>query len=367
MTQYPQTLTMAQPHTQAQKKHISYLPELDSLRTLAVMMTLLAHFSPVEIPYMWYGVPVFFTISGFLITTILLNTLQEGQGVSRLHIIKNFMVRRVLRLFPIYYLFIIFFFLAKRYLSLYLWKDEFTPYFFTYTPNFLIYKIGNENALCFSHLWSLGVEEQFYLFWPWILLFPPKRFRLPIFFVLIATALASAYINYSNINMGSLPFSNFHTLGAGAVLAYFYVQGGAIIDWLKDRRHSLFYITFIHLILVLIFFRDDSAIWHLYREISLCCCTFSIVLVSIFGWRGLFGYFTRNRQVQYIGTISYGIYLFHMPVPFVYRALQAKYFPSLHMPSGVFLVFCITVTIALAALSYKYIETPFLRLKKYFS
>jgi peptidoglycan/LPS O-acetylase OafA/YrhL len=365
MTQYPPTLAMAP--SQAQKKHISYLPELDSLRTLAVVMTLLAHFSPIEIPYMWYGVPVFFTISGFLITSILLNTLKEGQEVSRLKIIKNFMVRRVLRLFPIYYLFIIFFWLAKRYLSLYLWKDEFTPYFFTYTPNFLIHKVGSENALCFAHLWSLGVEEQFYLFWPWVLLFPSQRFRLPIFVLLICFSLSYIFINHSDPNIGAFPFANFHTLGVGAVLAYFYVQQGKVIDWLKTRRHTLFYITFLHLILVLIFFKESSAGWHLYRDISLCCCTFSIVLVSIFGWKGIFGYFTRNKQVQYIGTISYGIYLYHMPVPFVYRALQAKYFPSVHMSSGVFLIFCFTVTIGLAALSYKYIELPFLRLKKYFA
>src|ERR1700733_8096228 len=105
---------------------LQYLPELNALRALAVVMTLLAHFAPVEIPYMWYGVPIFFTISGFLITTILLNTLGSDHSITRLGIIKSFMARRVLRLFPIYYLLILFFFLAKRYLSLYLWKDEFT-------------------------------------------------------------------------------------------------------------------------------------------------------------------------------------------------------------------------------------------------
>src|SRR5580692_1790733 len=89
---------------QPKRSQLPHLPELDSLRTLAVFMTLLAHFSPVDIPYMWYGVPIFFTISGFLITTILLKTVNENPDGSRLKVIKNFMVRRVLRLFPIYYL-----------------------------------------------------------------------------------------------------------------------------------------------------------------------------------------------------------------------------------------------------------------------
>lgn len=349
------------------KPQLNYLPELDSLRTFAVFMTLLAHFSPVEIPYMWYGVPIFFTISGFLITTILLNTLENDRSITRLGIIKSFMVRRVLRLFPIYYLMILFFWLAKKYLSLYLWKDEFTPYFFTYTPNFLIHKIGSENALCFAHLWSLGVEEQFYLVWPWLMLFCASRIRLPLIAALIVFALTYVTINYTDHNVGAFPFANFHTLGAGAVLACLYVRRGQAIEWLKKYRHWLFGITFVHLIAVLIFFREGSAGWYLYREVSLCCCTFSIVLVSIFGWKGLIGYITRNRAVQYLGMISYGIYLYHMPVPFVYRAIAGRYFPSVHMSSGVFLVFCFAVTIGLAAFSYKFIETPFLKLKRYFA
>ena len=350
-----------------QKIKFPHLPELDSLRTLAVLMTLLAHFSPVIIPYMWYGVPIFFTISGFLITTILLNTFNGDPTASRPVLIRNFMVRRALRLFPIYYLFITFFWLAKKYLSLYLWKDEFTVYFFTYTPNFLIHKIGLGNALCFSHLWSLGVEEQFYLFWPWVLLFPPRRFRIPIIIGLILISLGYVFFNSQDPVIGALTFTNFHTLGVGALLACLYLKQGTEIDWLKKNRHLLFTLTFIHLVLVLIFFKDSSAFWHLYREIALCICTFSIVVVSIFGWKGLIGYITRNKLVQYIGTISYGIYLYHMPVPFVYRAVASRLFPSFQPGPWPFLAICLGITFVLAALSYKYIETPFLNLKRYFS
>lgn len=346
---------------------LQYLPEMDSLRTLAVFMTMLAHFSPVEIPYMWYGVPVFFTISGFLITTILLNSVNKDQTVSKFGVIKNFMVRRALRLFPIYYLVITLFWLAKNYLDLYLWKDEFTPYFFTYTPNFLIYKIGYGGALCFSHLWSLGVEEQFYLFWPWLLLFISASYRMPVVIGMIAVSLIYRTIFYTKATVGVLPFTNFHTLGAGAMLAFWYVRQNAVIDWLKKYRHLLFVVTFLHLVIVLIFFKETSRFWHLYREISLCVCTFSIVLVSIFGWKGFIGYITRNKQIQYIGTISYGIYLFHMPVPFVYKAVQARLFPGIQMDPWLFMILCLILTILLAALSYKFIETRFLRLKRYFA
>lgn len=315
---------------------------------------------------MWYGVPIFFTISGFLITTILINSLNRNDGKSKMMIIKNFMIRRVLRLFPIYYLFILFFWFAKNHFNLYLWKDEFTPYYFTYTPNFIIYKIGLENASCFAHLWSLGVEEQFYLFWPWIILLPPAKFRLSIIICMIIFSLIYIVSHFSDGQINVLPFTNFHTLGIGAILACLYVKQNAAIIWLKQNRHILFTVTFLQLILVLVFFKETSAFWQLYREVSLAMCTFSVVLVSIFGWKGIIGYITRNRQVQYIGAISYGIYLFHMPVPFVYRAFADKLFPAFHLSPVLFMILCFGITFLLAAISYKYIETPFLRLKRLF-
>jgi peptidoglycan/LPS O-acetylase OafA/YrhL len=345
---------------------LKHLPELDSLRAFAVIMTLLAHYSPIEIPYMWYGVPIFFTISGFLITTILIKSL-DNKGGNKLLIIKNFMIRRVLRLFPIYYLFIIIFWVAKNHFNLLLWKDEFTPYFFSYTPNFIIYKIGLESASCFAHLWSLGVEEQFYLFWPWFVLFPKGKYRKQIFIGMIVFSLLFIAFNYLNNRMNVLPFANFHTLGIGALLACFYIEQGNTILWLKQKRLLLFLLTFFNLIVTLIVFNDASRFWHVYRDLSLCLCTFSIVLVSIYGWSGLVGYITRNRAVQYIGTISYGIYLFHMPVPYIYRSIFSKVFSTINIPAYVFTILCFATTFLLAAFSYKYIETPFLKMKRFFA
>jgi peptidoglycan/LPS O-acetylase OafA/YrhL len=230
----------------------------------------------------------------------------------------------------------------------------------------LIYKIGSENAGCFAHLWSLGVEEQFYLFWPLIILFINDKYRMWIIGGMIAIALVYNFTNYTDTRRGAMPFAHFHTLGVGAILACFYVMQGTIIEWLKKYRHALFSFTFLHLILVLIFFKDASPYWHLYREISLCICTFSIVTVSIFGWGGLVGYFTRNKFVQYIGTISYGIYLFHMPVPFLFKAIGEKFFPVSQLSPVLFLFICLITTVSLAALSYKFIEKPFLKLKQYF-
>jgi peptidoglycan/LPS O-acetylase OafA/YrhL len=348
-------------------RSFKYLPELDALRAVAVIMTLLAHFSPTEIPYMWYGVPIFFTISGFLITSILLQTINRQNGVNKITIIKNFMIRRVLRLFPIYYIFIVTFWLAKNYLHLQLWKDEFTPYFFTYTPNFIIYKIGLGSASCFAHLWSLGVEEQFYLFWPWLILFSSPKLRVPIIVCLILFSLLfiTNFFDAGQINV--LPFSNFHTLGIGAILACLYTNNNGAINWLKKWRQIIFLVTFCHLVIVLVYFNQSVALWHLYRETSLCACTFSIVLCSIYGWTGLVKYVAQNKQIQYLGTISYGVYLYHMPVPYLCRNFLSKFYPTLYVNQYIFLIICFTITFIVAAISFKFIETPFLKLKQLFN
>lgn len=349
-------------------KQIAYLPDIDSLRAVAVFMTMLAHFAPVEIPYLWYGVPIFFTISGFLITTILLNTTINKPSIPTTSIVSNFIIRRALRLFPIYFLFLLFFWFAKKYFNLYLWKDEFTPYFFTYTPNFLIYQIGHGQAGCFSHLWTLGVEEQFYLVWPWLILIVPALYHLPLILGLMAFSIIYRFLDYNNPTVGLLPYTNLHTLGVGALLAHLYVVGDESINWLKSNRHLIFTLTSIILFSVLFFFQNYSRFWYFIREISLCSWTFAIVLVSIFGWKGVVGYFTRNKFVRYLGTISYGIYLFHMPVPFVYRALVNRY-PQIELPMSpiLFMFFCLSVTIVLAAISYRFIERPFLQLKEKFN
>lgn len=348
-------------------KALHHIPQLDSLRTFAVFLTLIAHFLPFVIPYTWYGVEIFFTISGFLITTILINTLNNNHGTHKGKILKNFMIRRAFRLFPLYYLFITIFWVGLNYFHLYLWKNEFNPYFFTYLPNIKLYQIGLDNGACFSHLWSLGVEEQFYLVWPFLILFIPARFRIPVIVSLITLSLVLITVNYDDGWFHLLPYANYHTLGVGALLSCFYLSHNKIIDWLKTNRMPFFYISLAQLIVVLILFREHSPFWALYRQLSLCICTFSFVLVSIFGWKGWVGKITRNSFIQYIGTISYGIYILHMPVSWIYKLILSHIAPSLHPPVILSTILYFIISFLLAVFSYKYIETPFLKLKKYFN
>src|SRR6185369_2455289 len=164
---------------------MKYVKGLDTLRAFAVILVLLGHWGlPVTlgstgkflftglVPNAPFGVDLFFVLSGFLITNILLNAANSNE--NRFVTMRNFIVRRTLRIFPIYYLAI--FTLAligDPFIREHLW------WFLTYTSNILCFKQNSWNS--FSHTWSLSVEEQFYLMWPWLMIFVRLRYLKYVF------------------------------------------------------------------------------------------------------------------------------------------------------------------------------------------
>src|SRR4030095_11127987 len=157
----------------------SYYPALDGLRGFAILGVLLQHnFSFLPIPkYGWVGVDLFFVLSGFLITEILLKTKEHK------NYLPNFYIRRILRIFPLYYGSLILFFALGPLVSQF--KDQYSYYsanqgmLWAYLQNWLyIAKPRLDDHTVFSHFWSLSVEEQFYLVWPLLVLACNKLSRL---------------------------------------------------------------------------------------------------------------------------------------------------------------------------------------------
>lgn len=345
-------------------KHLHYYPELDALRTFAVVMVMISHWFPFEVPYMWYGVQVFFCISGFLITSILINSFKKEPRIKK--VFYNFIIRRALRLFPLYFAFISLFFLASEFASLKVWQTDFTLYFYTYIPNFLFYQIGLENGGFFSHLWSLGVEEQFYLIWPFFIFFFLKRKFVLLLVALGLFSIIFISINYGNKNVLVLPWANFHTLCAGGILGYLYVVKHKLIDLLIQRNSLIFYSTLLNLLLALVIYELENPLLLFYRELSLGIFVFALVNFTINGTSGYWTYFFKSRIIQRLGIISYGIYLFHMPMPYIVRIIWNKIFVGQDINSWVLISISFVLTIALAQISYEYFEKSFLKLKNRF-
>ncbi|MBI4930320.1 MAG: acyltransferase [Bacteroidetes bacterium] len=350
-------------------KYISYFPKIDSLRTIAVTMTLLAHFITdagwKRIEYMNQGVYLFFTISGFLITSILLKAKDRGNEKGKISVVINFIIRRGLRLFPIYYLFLLALICIKYFTNLWLWNDGFGIYYFTYTSNFLFFSEDIDQSSLVGHIWTLGVEEQFYILWPWLIIFFNKKplKYLIVFFILCGLVFSLFYIK-------RFPFSNYHTLGIGAFLAYintYKVQNVFFQLINKYNPASCF-------LFILLFFSISQLIDHhlvysnalfICREIFLMLSTVSLLMIAISDRKyKIISPLLNNKIMQYIGKISYGIYLYHKPIPFFINMLCKK--NNWDLPPVVLFIIYIIITIMIAILSYKYIELFFLKLKEKF-
>lgn len=346
---------------------MTYFKQLDGLRFIAVILTLIAHWFPAVgwpmIPYSWNGVDLFFAISGFLITTILLEE-KKSFIHSKWIIYKNFAIRRFLRLFPLYYLFLITFFLLYKFAQLYLGNPSAYPYLFTYTSNFFyhlsLYDM-NSNAPVgiFNHTWSLAVEEQFYIIWPIIVLFTPTK-RLPVIFTSIIIFSLLIVLFPSELSWVYVPFKSFSQLASGAILAYLY--SNQKIHLVSKNRYLIFTFLLILYIAIIILYPSSSS-FELVRETVLLLLCFSILLNTILQWERA-SHFFASPTIKHLGRISYGIYLIHMPIPAIVNLIEKKIPLDIPPMIEISIYFCMTVI--MANLSFKYIETPFLNLKSRF-
>ncbi|MEO8665002.1 MAG: acyltransferase, partial [Ignavibacteria bacterium] len=206
-----------------------YMPQLDTLRTFAVFFVLIEHWLPENfwlkiIPYGMIGVTAFFVLSGFLITQILIRSKIsiEVHNTGIFNSLKQFYARRTLRIFPIYYLTVFIAFILN-FESI---RQKIFWYVF-YLSNIYFYKIqGWDGAL--SHLWTLAVEEQFYVFWPIVIIFISRKYLLRsiVLLILFAMVFRGILFQFSDHSENSFNFISILTpscldcFGLGAVLAY---------------------------------------------------------------------------------------------------------------------------------------------------
>ncbi|ALD22293.1 acyltransferase family protein [Hymenobacter sp. DG25A] len=352
---------------------MNYIKQLDSIRAIALFLVVLSHWMTANPLVMathpaGMGVNTFFVLSGFLITSILLRTREEYDlsDANKLTAVKIFFIRRSLRIFPIYYLTVFTIFSFSSFTDTHI-RENF-GYYLTYTSNFYFYKIGTWDGMV-SHLWSLAVEEQFYLLWPWVMFFIPRKYILPGILFFITIGIISNYI-FSPRGLGFvLPFTCFDAFGLGALLAY-------IMVFHKEQLAKTYRVCTVlgvvcSFILVyalaqhqntLIPGRTDQAF------IALWIITY--ILYKRETNQKIF-FVLNSRVLIFLGKISYGMYLYHLPLAYDYPYLH-KYI-NLHLPAFfiqhefyvVFLENSILLVL-LSWLSWKFLERPILGLKAYF-
>jgi peptidoglycan/LPS O-acetylase OafA/YrhL len=288
----------------------------------------------------------------------------EGGEQGLFLTLRQFYVRRALRIFPLYFAFLLVYALTAPSVV-----DELTPWLWTYTLNLFRVLIDNNWEAPISHLWSLSVEEQFYLVWPWVILLTPRRFLLPVLLLSVAIGPATKLIlGMNGVSERAIRFftlSRMDTLALGALLAYTVHQYG-LLPIAKSRISDWLLWTGLPLFCVAVGLRAigiGSTNWmilELSAETLLCGW---VVLHAAQGFQGQIGRFLGSAPLVYLGQISYGLYLLHKPIPSILRAYGID---TAEIPTGIaFLIYTVLAILA-ASLSWHLFEGPINRLKRNF-
>jgi peptidoglycan/LPS O-acetylase OafA/YrhL len=325
----------------------------------------------------WVGVDIFFALSGFLITTILLRAKQEE------HYFKNFYIRRILRIFPLYYAAIVLILLFAPKL-----EPEFKsqlnialPVLVLYQQNWAILFKGFHITEYLGITWSLAIEEQFYLIWPLVvfLLNRERLIKASIAYIVVSLiARIVGAIIWGDLGQVShffyyASFARFEEMLFGALLAIFLTGEGA-----KEqvRRYSLplFIVSFsIFIILCLMLLpnppRIDSANFALTIGGYTTAALFTTGLIGVFvthpPQNGLRLFF-QNPILAFFGKYSYSMYLFHMTIALVLMDVFWHSKMRGWTVYALYIIVCYVATILVSLLTWNLLEKHMLGLKKYF-
>jgi peptidoglycan/LPS O-acetylase OafA/YrhL len=348
-----------------------YRPELDGLRGISILLVYIHHLYYPLMPGGFLGVDVFFVLSGFLITSLLVQE-QEQKGLISL---KDFYIRRALRLMPaLITLIVIIGSFALIFLDLRRRTATYQGIWLTlsYASNWL-YALGYfsaDNPLGIT--WSLAIEEQFYLTWP-LLLILALRFKLRHRWILYILALLIALISLHRKMLVEQGASIFRLYYASDIRADTLIIGcltGLLVSWNLLPHNKRFEIGMKSLAAVggiFLGYLVGTASWTdlmLYQHggytlIALCI---AMILTVVIIWPPKIVLLALNfPPLIWIGRISYGLYLWHWPVRwFIY---QKKVMPA----SALQLLAVLVLSLLASTFSYYFVEKPFLRWKKQFS
>ena len=357
------------------------IPELDGLRGTAICMVVAHHYIFYKYANIfgprwgWAGVDLFFVLSGFLITGILLKSEKNEEGLG------HFYMRRILRLFPIYYLCLAIYFVGNavahdplpwQYLVTYgLYLQAIFPHSWMGIDHSPLVYWSNPG---FSVMWSLSIEEFFYLIWaPLVFLVKGKdRVLFPLLGAILLTEPIIRFFSYTQhaAELRQMFFARADSLAAGALIAVCMRSYGPQVIGFCKRRYALMlssagFLLVAFIIADLLYDRipnkiDGDIHERTYSAVmyTVLWIAFSLILLLAISHTGSSRWLPRvlrNRGLRYMGRISYCLYLIHYPL---------RQFMIAHFGRALGILLGLTASLLLASLSWKYFEGPIARWKE---
>lgn len=357
-------------------QHKLYFPQLDSVRGISFIAIFLFHavrlpntnfFLAGFINYLYENLPlgleVFFVLSSFLLTYLGLNEYKKRNSFA----FKNYFTRRILRIWPLYYFimilaFIFFPLIAHRYgfsLSL---PDPL--YYIFFISNFYII----DHVFFLRFLWTISVEEQFYLLWGISLRFFYKKLSLIIGLLFLISISFSVYaiILQKSHYLNTLTYLFDFACGALAAIAIF--RNNKFIYWIKtmSRMATAFFYSYLVFHFITFYFLNINTTGFANNFASLISRYLFIIYAALFIIEEMTNkhrtaIFEKNRFLIFTGKLSYGLYCYHgITITFINLLLQHF---RINMPNVLLVVIYFMVNYFIAIISYNYLELPFLRLK----
>lgn len=362
-----------------------YIKSLDGLRAIAIILVMSFH---AEITHFgWFGVQLFFVLSGFLITGILWKEKQTDTPLS--FKFKKFWVRRSLRIFPLYFGYLIFISLTYIFFHFPSYYANYAPYLFTYTFNYTRSLPQWQGNPLFTHLWSLSIEEQFYVFFPLIMFLCPPKFIKYLMLIVIAISPLTRFLlgeYYTSKGLSQPVVADSVYWNTLSHLDAFFM-GGIIPVLSLDKKIKKPQLVFLIALMIAVvagainFIYTDSGsyyfndlgynhgqtqlyehVWH-YTCLNFLFASFILSIVSMHSSKifvSIRSALESNWMVR-IGKVSYGMYLFHWAI-LVYVCNRFFTTDNLGLKILIFIPYVFIVYL-FAELSFRLYESRFLKLK----
>jgi peptidoglycan/LPS O-acetylase OafA/YrhL len=317
------------------------------------------------------GVNVFFVLSGFLITYLLLQEKEEKGKIN----VPYFWLRRILRIWPLYFLCVFFGFVIFPLLKIYFGgtPNETATFFhyWTFTSNFEIIRKGLPDSSILGVLWSVAIEEQFYFFWPLLLALVPRRYFPWLFSFFIVGSLLFRGLHPSALLYELHTFSCIADMVIGALGAYLIATHASFLHHIQNLSRA--YIVLIYMAFAFILFCRQALFFQnhwvaIFERSFVATVILGVVLEQNYSTNSFFK-FAKFKTMSKLGVISYGLYCLH----FIGILVALTVTKFLHLNESLWEVLILETfislgfTILLANLSYHFMERHFLKLKDRFA